>query len=46
MTSWAPVKPAVRHATNRHEDFAIDPWYSKDRSSPEPMKLTGLPEAR
>lgn len=35
-----------RHATDRYDDFAISPWYSKDRSLPEPMRLSKLPEAR
>jgi O-antigen biosynthesis protein len=35
-----------RHATDRYEDFAINPWYTKDRSSPTRMRLTHLPEAR
>ena len=36
----------LRHATDRYEDFAINPWYTKDRSSPTWMRLTHLPEAR
>ena len=36
----------MRHATERYEDFAINPWYTKDRSSPTWMRLTHLPEAR
>ena len=35
-----------RHATDRYEDFAINPWYSKDRSTPEWARLARLPEAR
>jgi hypothetical protein len=36
----------ARHATDRYEDFAINPWYSKDRSTPEMFRLASLPEAR
>ncbi len=36
----------ARHATDRYEDFAINPWYSKDRSTPEWTRLARLPEAR
>jgi GT2 family glycosyltransferase len=36
----------ARHATDRYEDFAISPWYSKDRSSPEWMHLQRLPRPR
>ncbi len=35
-----------RHATDRYEDFAINPWYTKDRSKPEWVRLARLPEAR
>ena len=35
-----------RHATDRYEDPAINPWYSKDRSAPAPVRLAHLPEAR
>lgn len=36
----------ARHATDRYQDFAISPWYSKDRSTPEWRWLRQLPEAR
>jgi GT2 family glycosyltransferase len=36
----------ARHATDRYEDFAINPWYTKDRSNPEWARLAQLPEAR
>jgi len=35
-----------RHATDRYQDPACNPWYSKDRSSPAPVRLAHLPEAR
>jgi GT2 family glycosyltransferase len=34
------------HGTDRYEDFAINPWYSKDRSTPVWVRLARLPEAR
>ena len=37
---------ARRHGTDRYEDFALNPWYSKDRTSPSPIGLAHLPEAR
>jgi GT2 family glycosyltransferase len=37
---------SARHATDRYEDFAINPWYSKHRSTPEWARLARLPEAR
>lgn len=35
-----------RHATDRYSDFAISPWYTKDRSSPGLDLLTELPGPR
>jgi O-antigen biosynthesis protein len=34
------------HATDRYDDSAINPWYSKDRATPEPILLKRLPPAR
>jgi O-antigen biosynthesis protein len=36
----------LRHATDRYDDFAISPWYSKNLSSPVLVRLAQLPEAR
>ena len=35
-----------RHATHVHEDRAVNPWLSKDRSIPIMRRLNLLPEAR
>jgi GT2 family glycosyltransferase len=35
-----------RHATDRYDDRAINPWYSKDRSEPIPTRPDRLPAAR
>jgi GT2 family glycosyltransferase len=37
---------SLRHATDRYEDAAISPWYSKNLSSPVPVRLDRLPGAR
>lgn len=34
------------HMTNVYDDFAISPWYSKDRSSPGRIMLKSLPPPR
>lgn len=34
------------HATDRYEDRALNPWYSKGTSTPSPIGLDRLPEAR
>ena len=36
----------MSHATDRYDDFAISPWYSRNLSSPVLVRLTKLPEAR
>jgi GT2 family glycosyltransferase len=36
----------ARHRTDRIEDRALNPWYSKDRSEPVPILLDRLPAAR
>jgi GT2 family glycosyltransferase len=35
-----------RHRTDEFEDRALNPWYSKDRSDPVPIRLERLPSAR
>ena len=35
-----------RHATDVFEDRAVNPWWSKDRSTPVIVKLPHLPDAR
>jgi GT2 family glycosyltransferase len=35
-----------RHRTDMFEDRAFNPWYSKDRSVPVPIRLKQLPSAR
>jgi len=35
-----------RHATDLYQDFAISPWYTKDRSLPVSRRLEPLPPAR
>jgi GT2 family glycosyltransferase len=35
-----------RHGTDKFEDRAFNPWYSKDRSDPIPILLEQLPPAR
>ncbi|NLH82934.1 MAG: glycosyltransferase [Phyllobacteriaceae bacterium] len=34
------------HATDRYEDRALNPWYSKGTSTPAPIGVDHLPEAR
>jgi GT2 family glycosyltransferase len=36
----------ARHRTDKFEDRAFNPWYSKDRSDPVPIMLDRLPRAR
>lgn len=36
----------ARHATDRYQDFAISPWYSRDRSTPVVVMAPDLPAAR
>ena len=35
-----------RHATDAYQDFAISPWFTKDRTLPIPMRLDRLPPAQ
>lgn len=37
---------AARHHTTDLHDPAINPWYSRDRSYPTPVRLTKIPKAR
>ena len=34
------------HGTDRYQDPAINPWYSRDRSNPIPVRLSELPAPR
>jgi GT2 family glycosyltransferase len=36
----------ARHGTDKFEDRALNPWYSKDRSDPVPIRLERLPSPR
>ena len=36
----------ARHASDVYADRAFNPWYSRDRSEPEPIPLPRLPDAR